>query len=144
MDLQGFRKLLFEVVPRGFGNTNARTKRGLIDILGYGMKYLFGTADAHDVKRISDVCAGLQKFKDKMMHAVDHQLTYIRVLHESTRRNAMDINVLTETLRDSPYNYSLKLNRVGAGLLDTQAAIKHARYSAATGERELALQELKV
>ena len=77
------------------------------------------------------------------MHAVDRQLTYIRVLHESTRRNAMDINVLTETLRDSPYNYSLKLNRVGAGLLDTQAAIKHARYSAATGERELALQELK-
>ena len=51
MDLQGFWKLLFEeVVPRGFGNTNARTKRVLIDILGYGMKYLFGTADAHDVK----------------------------------------------------------------------------------------------
>ena len=81
MDLQGFRKLLFEeVVPRGFGNTNARTKRVLIDILGYGMKYLFGTADVHDVKRISDVCDGLQNFKEKMMHAVDHQLTYIRVL----------------------------------------------------------------
>ena len=40
MDLHGFRKLLFEeVVPRGLGNANARTKRGLIDILGYGMKY---------------------------------------------------------------------------------------------------------
>ena len=60
INLQGFRKLLFEeAVPRGFGTTSARTKRGLIDILGYGMKYLFGTADAHDVKRISDVCEGL-------------------------------------------------------------------------------------
>ena len=57
MDLQGFRKLLFEeVVPRGFGKASARTKRGLINVLGYGMKYLFGTADAHDVKRITDVC----------------------------------------------------------------------------------------
>ena len=40
IDLQGFRKLLFEeAVPRGFGTRRARTKRGLIDILGYGMKY---------------------------------------------------------------------------------------------------------
>ena len=57
MDLQGFRKLLFEeVIPRGNGKESARTKRGLLNALGYGMKYLFGTADAHDVKRITDVC----------------------------------------------------------------------------------------
>ena len=134
IDVQGFRKLLFEeTVPRGFGTTSARTKRRLIDILGYGMKYLFGTADAHDVKLISDVCDGLQVFKAKMTHAVDHQLTYIRVLDESTRRNAMDITILTETLRDSFYNFSLQLNRDEADLLDTQAAlVKQARYSAAS------------
>ena len=34
MDLKVLRRLLFEVVPRGFGTTNARTKGGLIDILG--------------------------------------------------------------------------------------------------------------
>ena len=145
MDLQGFRKLVFEVVPRGFGNTNARTNRGLKNIFGYGMKYLFGTADAHDVKRTTEVFDGLQDFNEKMMHAVDHQLTYIRVLDESTRRNAMDIYVLTETMRDSLYNYLLKLNRDEADLLDTQAdLVKQARYSAAIRGIELALQELKL
>ena len=78
------------------------------------MKYLFGTADAHDVKRIADVCDGLQRFKEKMMHAVDHQLTYIRVLDEGTKQNTKDITVLAETLRDSLYTYSLKLGRVEA------------------------------
>ena len=146
MDLQGFRKLLFEeVMPRGNGKESARTKRGLLNVLGYGMKYLFGTADAHDVKRITDVCDGLQRFKEKMMHAVDHQLTYIRVLDESTKQNTKDITVLAETLRDSLYAYSLKLGRVEADLMDTQAAvIKQARYSAAIREIEVALQEMKV
>jgi len=146
MDLQGFRKLLFEVVvPRGFGKANASTKRGLINALGYGMKYLFGTADAHGVKRIADVCDGLQRFKEKMMHAVDHQLTYIRVLDESTGQNTKDIVVLADTLRDSLYNYSLKLDGVEADLLDTQAAvIKQAGYSAAIRGIKMALQELKL
>ena len=64
------------------------------------------------------MCDGLQIFKAKMTHAVDHQLTYIRVLDECTRRNAMDITLLTETLRDSLPKFSLQLNRVEADLLD--------------------------
>ena len=80
-----------------------------------------------------------------MTHAVDHQLTYIRVLDERTRRNAMDITILTETLRDLLYNFSLQLNGVEADLLDTQTVlVKQARYSAAIRETELPLQELKL
>jgi hypothetical protein len=45
-DLQGFRKLLFEgTLTRSPSTTDARAKRGLISLLGYGMKYLFGTAE---------------------------------------------------------------------------------------------------
>jgi hypothetical protein len=45
-DLKSFQKLLFEkALVRTSSASSARTK-GLNDILGYGMKYLFGTADA--------------------------------------------------------------------------------------------------
>ena len=63
---------------RGQAVGNTRYKRELIDVLGYGMKYLFGTADARDVKRLTEVCDGLHEFKAKMVHATEQQLTYIR------------------------------------------------------------------
>jgi hypothetical protein len=53
--------------------------------MGYGMKYLFGTADVHDVKRLSDACDSLQVFKTTMTHAFDHQLTYIWAVDEDTK-----------------------------------------------------------
>ena len=122
----------------GSGLSAVTTSQGKLPTIG-------NSFSTHDVKRISDVCDGLQIFKTKMTRTVEHQLTYIRVLDESTRKNAMDITVSTETLRNSLYNFSLQLNRVEADLLDTQAAlIKQARYSAAIREIELALQELKL
>ena len=64
------------------------------------------------------------------MHAVDHQLTYIRALDEMNRQNVKDTVELAKTLRDSVRNFSLKLNRVEPDLLDTQEAIeKQARYN---------------
>jgi hypothetical protein len=53
-DLLSFRKLLYEETLTRDHST--RTRRGLINLLGHGMKYLFGTADTYDVKRLQDVC----------------------------------------------------------------------------------------
>ena len=92
-DLQSFRKLLFEdEVSRSPTRVNARVKSGLINLLGYGMKYLFGTADAQDVKRLSNVCDELHDFKSKMTHAVDHQLTYIGTLDETIKQSTVDVH----------------------------------------------------
>jgi len=144
-DLQSFRKLMFEeTLSRNPGIGSTRNKRGLINFLGYGLKYLFGTADAHDVKSLYDVCDELHGFKVKMAHAIDHQLTYIRALDEDIKQNTVDIASLTGVLRDTIRNFSLQLNRVQADLLDTQAAIeKQTRYSAAVREIEMAILELK-
>ena len=91
-DLQSFRKLIFEeTLSRNAGIGSTRTKRGLISFLGYGLKYLFGTADAHDVKRLYDVCDELHGFKLKMAHAIDHQLTYILTLDKDIKQNILDI-----------------------------------------------------
>jgi len=142
LDLQSFRKLLFEeTMTRSPSVAGVRTRRGLIDLFGYGTKYLFGTADARDVKRLSDVCDALHAFKTQMTHAVDHQLTYIQTLDVVTKQNAKDIADLTETLRDSIRNFSLQLNRVEADLLEIFK--KQAKYSAAIKEIEMAILELK-
>jgi len=67
--LINFRRLLFEeTLARNPSSADVRDKRGLINILGYGLKYLFGTADATDVKRLTKVCDELHAFKLKMMH----------------------------------------------------------------------------
>jgi len=59
MDLRGFRRLLFgeteETLLRNPHDGDVRDKRGLINVLGYGLKYLFGKADAKDVKRLTKV-----------------------------------------------------------------------------------------
>ena len=64
VDLSSFRKFLFEEVSvRNPCSNSVRSKRGLIDILVYGMKYLFGTADVRDVKRLSAVCNDFHAFE---------------------------------------------------------------------------------
>jgi hypothetical protein len=145
-DLESFQKLLFDkTLVRTSSASSARSKRGLIDILGYGMKYLFGTADAKDVKRLANVCDELHAFETRVMHAADHQLTYIRTLDEMVRRTIKDTTELAGTLRDSIRNLSLSLNRVEADLLDTQVAMENqARYSAAIREIETAILETKL
>ena len=78
LDVISFQKLLYkETRVRDPQVAVARNKRGLINILGYGLKYLFGTADAKDVKRLTRVCDDLHEFKAKMTHAAEQQLTYI-------------------------------------------------------------------
>jgi hypothetical protein len=105
-DLQHFKKLLFEETQGQSPDQSSvtpsfRMKRGLINAIGYGLKYLFGTADAQDVRRLSSICDKLQMMKTKMAHAIEHQVTYIHELDEVTRQNARDIADLTKVLRDS-------------------------------------------
>jgi hypothetical protein len=90
------------------------------------------------------LCDKFHEFESKMLHAAEHQLTYIRTLDEATRQNRKDIVNLARTLRDSIRNYSLSLVRVEVDLLDTQAALKkQIRYSAAIREIEMAIIQLK-
>jgi hypothetical protein len=144
VDLRSFEKLLFEeTLVRNPSAASVRDKRGLINILGYGMKYLLGTADAKDVKLLAKVCDELHAFKLKI-HAADQQLTYIRALDEMTKQNAKNTIELARVLCDSIRNISLQLKRVEADLLDTQVAIeKQVRYSAAFREIEITTLDLK-
>jgi hypothetical protein len=64
VDLNSFPKLLAEERSvRHPMSVNKRTKRGLLNVFGYRLKYLFGTTDARDVKRLTAVCGDLQAFE---------------------------------------------------------------------------------
>jgi hypothetical protein len=59
-DLESVSKLLFEEVPTKQPMKGVqRNKRGLTNLVGYGFKHLFGTADANDVRRLNSVCDNL-------------------------------------------------------------------------------------
>jgi hypothetical protein len=105
VDLLSFCKLLYEEPVTWDHNT--RTRGGLLNLLGHGMKYLFGRAFAYDVKRLHDVCDELHGFKLKMTHAIDHQLTYIRTLDGHVKQNTEDIASLTEILRYAIHIYCI-------------------------------------
>jgi len=144
-DLGSFTHLLAEEVPtpRTVITKSARNKRGLINVLGYGLKYLFGTADAKDVLRLTRVCDELHVFDTQVAHSTEQQLTYLRSL-DNTRQNTKDITDLAKTLRDSIRNFSLPSHRTDTNLVDTQKMLeKQICYSAAIREIELALIEVK-
>jgi hypothetical protein len=134
VDLESIYKLLFEEIPSKDPVTNRiRNKRGLINLTGYGLKYLFGTADAEDVKRLNTVCDKLHTFQQKVVHATEQQLSYLRTLDEATKENAKSTVDLARILRNSIQNYSLRIGRTEADLQDLRHAVEtQARYSTAS------------
>jgi hypothetical protein len=144
-DLSSVSNLLSKEIPITKGKTNMqRNKRGLINFFGYGLKYLFGTADARDVKRLNAVCDNLQSFQTKVVHATEQQMSYLHTLDEATKANAKATLDLGRALRDSIWNISLKLGRSEADLVDVHYALKkQAKYSTAIREIELFMMEMK-
>jgi hypothetical protein len=113
-------------------------------LIGNGLKYLFGTADDKDVKRLNTVCDKLHTFQQKAVHAKEQQLLYLRTLDEATKENAKNTVDLAKILRDSIQNYSVRIGRTEADLQDLRHAVeRQARYSTAIREIELAILEMK-
>jgi hypothetical protein len=144
LDLESVSKLLSEEVPlRHPVSSTDQHKRGLVNLVGYGLKYLFGT-DGKDVKQLNAVCDNLHTFQQDAVHETEQQLSYLRTLDVATKKNAKSITDLARTLRNSIQNYSLRLGRVEADLIDVSNAVgKQARYSMAVRETELAILEMK-
>lgn len=121
-----------------------RTRRGLIDVVGYTLKYLFGTMDSRDLHNINHVIDQLQGFQQKILHVEEHQLTWIKTLDQETHLNAQNTIKLAEVLRDSISNFSIGLSRVQTDVRDVQQLIKkQTTYSAMIREVEMAVFEIK-
>jgi hypothetical protein len=108
------------------------------------LKYLFGTADARDVKRLIEVCDHLQSFQTKVVHATEQQMAYSHTLDDAITANAKATLDLGRALRDSVQNISLRFGRTEADLYDLRFALeKQVKYSTAIREIELFMMEMK-
>jgi hypothetical protein len=146
-DLLSVSKLLSEEISIRNGKRDARRiRQGLINTFVYGLKYLFGTADAGDVKRLNAVCDNLQPFQKTVIHITEQQMTYLHTLDEATKANAKATLDLARALRDSIQNISLGLGRAEADLIDVRFALEKQttrKYSTAIREIELFMMEMK-
>jgi hypothetical protein len=86
-------KLLSDEVPLKSGKPiMRRNRRGLLNVFGYGLKYLFGTADAKDVRRLNDVCDNLQSFQKTVIHTLYHNSAFF-IFTYTLRLNGADERV---------------------------------------------------
>lgn len=101
-----FRRLQFvEMWTRNPIVQDGCKKRGLIDILWIRVEIYVWNRGFWDVKRLTAVCDELYALEAQMVRAADYQLTYLRTLNETTKRNTMDTIELARMLRDSIGNF---------------------------------------
>jgi hypothetical protein len=144
-DLASVSKLLAEEEPIRNGKRNTRrARRGLINIFGYGLKYLFGTADARDVKRLNNICDNLQSFQKNVIHTTGQRTTYFHALDVAIKANAKATLDLARAIKNSIQNVSLGLGRGETDLIDVRFVLeKQTKYSPAIREIELCMMEMK-
>jgi uncharacterized protein YoxC len=76
-----------------------RRKRGLINLGGDVLDFLFGTATSTELQTLHCVTEGIKKQNDVMTHSIQSQLTYTKELDENVRQNTRDVSLLARTLK---------------------------------------------
>ena len=96
VEVESFQALL----PKAVNTTvpGGRKKRGLINIIGYVMKYLFGTMDHHDMETMNRFIDTMKVFATQVTHTTDQQLTYIQRLNDKVIGNTRNIVSMAKTL----------------------------------------------
>jgi hypothetical protein len=100
MDLSNVSKLLNEV-PLGRNKGKVQLQRGLSNLFGCGLKYLFETEDARDVRLSNEACDQSQSFQTKVVHATEQQMTYSHTLDDAIIVDAKTTSDVGRALRDS-------------------------------------------
>ena len=78
----------------------SRRTRGLINALGDGLKWLFGTATEEDTKKLHKNIKGLEVGLGKLHHIAELQTTVIGSLSKDQRRNTRNLAILAKQARD--------------------------------------------
>jgi uncharacterized protein YoxC len=76
-----------------------RRKRGLINLGGDVLNFLFGTATSTELQSLHRAIEGIKKQNDVMTHSIESQLTYTKELDENVRQNTRDVSLLARTLK---------------------------------------------
>lgn len=75
-----------------------RTKRSPIDIIGSGMRYLFGVLTTQDLEDVNEHLKSVDQKVGSILHLMNEQISYIKDNAESGQRNSHDIKTLAHTM----------------------------------------------
>ena len=78
----------------------SRRARGLINALGDGLKWLFGTATEGDVKKLHKKIKGLEVSVGKIHHVAELQTTLIGSLSKAQQKNSRNIATLARRAKE--------------------------------------------
>jgi hypothetical protein len=68
-----------------------RRKRGLIDLGGQALKFLFGTATNSELQTLHQAVEEIRNKQTTLVHSVENQLTYMKEFDEDVRQNTKDV-----------------------------------------------------
>jgi hypothetical protein len=76
-----------------------RKKRGLVNIGGEALKFLFGIATTQQLQELHATVESIKTRKADVIHAVQKQLTYLKSVDEAVSQNSVGLAVITRTLK---------------------------------------------
>jgi uncharacterized protein YeeX (DUF496 family) len=77
----------------------ARQKRGLLNLGGHVLNFLFGTATSTELRDLHEVVENIRERQATITHSVEHQLTFTKDLDENVRQNTKDVATLAKILK---------------------------------------------
>ena len=89
-NVESFKALLprTSIIPK-----QDREKSGLANVIGYTMKYLFGTMDNRGMETINHFIDSMSILAEKVVHTTEQQVTYIKQL--DSRVHDITKNIVT-------------------------------------------------
>lgn len=77
-----------------------RPRRGLIDVVGEGMKFLFGSATSRDIDQIRRLVANLTATQQRILTQVEQFTTIINHTYDEIQVNRDQINIISQNLHN--------------------------------------------
>jgi phage tail protein X len=77
-----------------------RKKRGLINIGGEALKFLFGIATTQQLQELHATMESIRTREGDVIHAVQKQLTHLKSVDEAVSQNAAGLAAITRTLKN--------------------------------------------
>jgi uncharacterized protein YoxC len=76
-----------------------RRKRGLLNLGGDVLNFVFGTATSAELQMLHQAVEVIKRRQVAMPHSTEHQLTYTKELDDNVRQNVRDVPLLARTLK---------------------------------------------
>jgi hypothetical protein len=120
-----------------------RKRRGLINLGGQVLKFLFGTATNSEVQELQSVVSNYENQKQDIIHAVKSQLTLLQTVDKETKQNTVDLLNVARTLRQVVFEV-VYLNRTISSIIDKTRIAFEVQKNISRTMRELEFTALRL